>query len=47
MILIAGVLPLQMIPAKLDQLLAMNGHHAGQVPHQQRGQLQQLHVDWV
>ncbi len=47
MVLVAGLLSLQVVPAKLDQLLAVRGHAAWQVPHEQGGQLKQLHVDCI
>ena len=47
MVLVAGLLPLEVIPAKLDELLAVCGHAVGQVSHQQCCHLKQLHVDGI
>ena len=47
MVLVAGLLPLQVVPPKLDQLLAVCRHAAWQVAHHQCCQLQQLHVDCI
>ena len=47
MVLVAGLLPLQVVPPKLDELLAVSGHAGWQVAHHQCGQLKQLHVDCI
>lgn len=47
MVLVAGLFPFEVIPSKLDELLAVGGHAAGQVAHHQRCKLKQLHVDGV
>jgi len=47
MVLVTGLLPLQVIPAKLDELLAVYSHAVGQVSHQQSCHLKQLHVDCI
>lgn len=46
-VLVAGLLPFQVVPAKFDELLAVGGHAAWQVAHQQRRQLKELHVDCI
>ena len=47
MVLVAGLLPLQVVPPKLDELLAVGGHAGWQVAHHQSGQLKQFHVDCI
>lgn len=47
MVFVARLLPLQVVPAKLDELLAVCSHAVGQVSHQQRCHLKQLHIDGI
>ncbi len=47
MVLVARLLPLQVVPAKFDQLLAVCSHAVGQISHQQCCHLKQLHVDGI
>ena len=47
MVFVAGLLPLQVVPAKLYELLAVCSHAVGQISHQQCCHLKQLHVDCI